>query len=165
MGVKISIKHLGIEWSNVSRDKMTSNDLILTIGNLSSTAIECGVEEMNEVGTVTEVETGRKGRFFEIRGQNFIWASFPKSFDASSMNEMAKTICEMNFKSILILEAQASQVAGIRPGIYQISIGKQQNLPKLPSGFAAQGKLTKHSEFLQQNFGLYSTVELLPHIL
>lgn len=145
--VKLLIKHLGIEWSNVSRDKMTSNDLILTIGNLSSTAIECGVEEMNEVGTVTEVETGRKGRFFEIEGQNFIWASFPKSFDASSMNEMAKTICEMNFKSILILEAQASQVAGIRPGIYQISIGKQQNLPKLPSGFAAQGELAKHPEF------------------
>ena len=145
--VKLLIKHLGIEWSNVSRDKMTSNDLILTIGNLSSTAIECGVEEMNEVGTVTEVETGRKGRFFEVEGQNFIWASFPKTFDASSMNEMAKTICEMNFKSILILEAQASQVAGIRPGIYQISIGKQQNLPKLPSGFAAQGKLINVQNF------------------
>ena len=121
---------------------MTSNDLILTIGNLSSTAIECGVEEMTDVGTVTEVETGRKGRFFEIKNQNFIWGSFPKPFDASSMNEMAETICEMNFKSILILEAQASQVAGIRPGIYQISIGKQQNLPKLPTGFAAQGELS-----------------------
>ena len=138
-----SIKYrLGIEWSSVCREKMTSNELILTIGNLSSTAIECGVDEMTEVGTVTEVETGRKGRFFEIKNQNFIWASFPKAFDASSMNEMAKTICEMNFKSILILEAQASQVAGIRPGIYQISIGKQQNLPRLPTGFAAQGELS-----------------------
>merc|ERR1712126_247968 len=49
----------GIEWSNVSHDKMSSNDLILTIGNLSSTAIECGVEEMNEVETVEKVDFSR----------------------------------------------------------------------------------------------------------
>ena len=43
----------------------------------------------------------------------------------------------------MILEAQASQVACVRPGVYGVSTNAGHTyakLPKLPAGCAAQGK-------------------------
>lgn len=130
----------GIEWTKTPKES-ANMDLILTLGQLSTTAIQCGVESAEEIALVTEVETGRKGRFLNVKFESyqFIWGSFPKEFAASSLNELTDSICKMNFRKILILEAQASQVASVRPGIYQISAGHKLDLPKLPVGCAAQG--------------------------
>ena len=137
-----SYELIGVEWEEKPKISTDGLDLILTIGALTSKTIECSISKSENIGCVIENETGRTCDFLKIQQADTVWARMPKTFDSASLPEMTQMIKNLNFRSIMILEAQASQVAGISPGLFQISYPKQdQVLPNLPYGCAAQGNI------------------------
>ena len=135
---------IGLEWSIPYNCK--NNELIITIGQLSTKAFDCStVKPERPSGQLSEIETGRKVSFYEMSNQT--WMAYDKPFSSLGVPELRDIILSQKWTKITILEAQAAQVSLITPGLYGLSIGMDSKLSTLPVGCAAQGN---HEMFISK---------------
>ena len=136
-------------WREKSPQPISNCRLILTIGILPSKAIECAINQdfvtRTIWGCLRDVSTQRDVTFELIEATNvsFVWAHISKPFDGKSAVLLADELVKLKCKQIDILEAHASQLNCITPGVYKLTSDNYPTLDirKYPSGFAAQGKV------------------------
>lgn len=144
-------EEMSLVWREKSEEPISRRRLILTLGVLPSKAVECAIQQefvtRAKWGCLRDVATQRDVTFelVETKNDSFLWARVPKSFDGKSNVLLADELIALKFDRIDVLEAHASQLNCIPPGVYKLT---SDNYPKLsisnyPVGFAAQGRLVR----------------------
>ena len=136
-------------WRELSPDPISHLRLILTIGTLPTKAVECAIKQdfvtRTVWGVLRDVGTQRDVTFeiIETTNDSFLWAHVTKPFDGKSSVLLADELIGLKCERVDILEAHASQLNCITPGVYKLTSDNYPalSIPRYPSGFAAQGNL------------------------
>ena len=108
------------------------------------------INTKNRIFGILECEQSKKAMTFSqiaTTNESLCWARMDKRFEGRANVLAAKEILKMGFGRIDVLEAKASQMFSVIPGIYKLASSNYPaiNIQNTSEGFATDGKFANVS--------------------